>query len=61
MSKKLEQAKQILEAEEKRISEVCAKEIEAVLKKYNRTFATSGEFTGNKIDVKISIIKNGSI
>jgi hypothetical protein len=61
MSKKLEQAKQILEAEEKRISELCSKEIDAVLKKHNRTFVISGQFQGDRIQYNISVVKNGSI
>jgi len=61
MSKKIEQAKQILEAEQKRISEICSKEIEAILKKYNRTFVASGEFKGNQIQCNIAIVPNGSI
>lgn len=56
MSKKVESAKAILEAEEKRINELCAKEIEAVLKKHNRQMIVSGQFHGSQIKYNINIL-----
>lgn len=53
---KLEKAKQLIEAEIKRVDEECSNEINEVLKKHKRQLVVSGQFQGNEIKTSFSLI-----
>lgn len=53
----VEKAKQLLEAEDKKIDQACINEIEAVLKKHKRSLIVSGQFQGNQIQTAIAVMK----
>ena len=53
----LEMAQQLIEAEIKKVDEICSNEINEILKKYNRQLVISGQFQGDKLQTSISLIK----
>jgi len=54
----LEKAKEVIELENKRITDECSKEINEVLKKHNCSLVISGQFEGDKIQTLASIMIN---
>lgn len=60
-STELEKAKQLIEAKNKEIIEVCGKEIDEAIKsiceKHKCTMVIVGEFRGNQIQTGIQIVK----
>ena len=58
---KVNEAKALLEAENKRITELCAKEInealEPILKKHDCNLIITGQFQGNEIKTGFNIVK----
>jgi len=52
----IEKAQQLIEAETKRVDELCSNEINEVLKKHNRQLVVSGQFQGDKLQTSISLI-----
>lgn len=53
----LEKAQQIIDAEIKKLDEICSNEINEILKKYSRQLVISGQFQGDKIQTSISLVK----
>ncbi len=53
----IEKAQQLIEAEIKRVDEICSNEINEVLKKYSRQLVVNGQFQGDKIQTSISLVK----
>jgi len=52
----IEKAQALIEAETKRVDELCQNEINEVLKKYSRLLFVSGQFQGDKLQTSISLI-----
>jgi hypothetical protein len=52
----IEKAQALIEAEIKRVDELCSNEINEVLKKHSRQLVVSGQFQGDKIQTSISLI-----
>jgi hypothetical protein len=52
----IEKAQQLIEAEIKRVDELCSNEINEVLKKHSRQLGVSGQFQGDKLQTSISLI-----
>ena len=53
----IEKAQQLIEAEIKRVDEICSNEINEVLKKHSRQLVVSGQFQGDKLQTSISLVK----
>jgi hypothetical protein len=52
----IEKAQQLIDAETKRVDEICSNEINEVLKKHSRQLVVSGQFQGDKLQTSISLI-----
>jgi hypothetical protein len=53
----IEKAQQLIDAEIKRVDEICSNEINEVLKKHSRQLVVNGQFQGDKIQTSISLVK----
>lgn len=53
----IEKAQQLIDAEIKRVDEICSNEINEVLKKHSRQLVVNGQFQGDKIQTGISLVK----
>ena len=61
LKSKLDQAKELLEQENKRITELCAKEInealQPILEKHKCQLIINGQFQGDQIKTGFSVVK----
>lgn len=55
----IEEAKQLIEQENKKRAQECSEKINEVLKDFNCSLTVKGQFIGNNLQTAIEIVPNG--
>lgn len=55
----IEEAKKLIEEQNKKVAQECSEKINEILKEFNCSLTVKGQFIGNNLQTAIEIVPNG--